>query len=261
MSYVLGVIAGFIAIQLSLVFLDQSYNLYFDDVALTMVIGGTLAVGLVSAPWQHREYFFKVLFGVLFGIQKSQKKQIFEALQFIRNPNSFIKKSPKNIAEELYIDGGELIHLNFSTEDIQAILSERLHQLVAKRHQIAEFFHNLSKYPPAFGLVGTVLGLVNLMRAISEGLDPSQTGTKMALALVATLYGLLMANFIVAPIGEAFSKQVEKERFLGEIALQAIVLAADKESLLKSQEMLNSYISRKSRVNILSQVVNEGISA
>ena len=99
------------------------------------------------------------------------------------------------------------------------------------------------------------------MRAISEGLDPAQTGTKMALALVATLYGLLVANFMIAPFAEACSKQIEKERFQGELAVQAVILAADNESLLKSQELLNSYISRKDRVNILAEVMQEGISA
>ena len=83
----------------------------------------------------------------------------------------------------------------------------------------------------------------------------------MALALVATLYGLLLANFIVSPFAEACTKNIEKERFQGEVALQAILLAAEGESLLKSQEMLNSYISRKDRVNILSEVMKEGLSA
>lgn len=261
MSFIVGTVAAFIALRLSLMFLDQTFALYFDDVALTMVVGGTVAVGAISAPWQHREHFFKVLTGVLFGWQRSQKNQVFDALSFIRNPQSVKGKKARSIADELYLDGAELINLRFEGNDVDVILQERLHQLIAKRHQVADFFHNLAKYPPAFGLVGTVLGLVNLMRAISEGLDPAQTGTKMALALVATLYGLLVANFFIAPFAEACSKLIEKERFQGEIAVQAIVLAADGESLLKSQELLNSYISRKDRVNILAEVMQEGMSA
>ncbi len=95
------------------------------------------------------------------------------------------------------------------------------------------------------------------MRAITEGMDPRQTGVKMALALVATLYGLIVANFIVAPIGEAITKRVGLEQFHAEIALQSVLLAADRVSLLKSQEMLNSYVSKKQRVNIISKLVKE----
>ena len=261
MSYIIGSLLGFAFIQLSLMFLDQNFAMYFDDVALTMVLGGTVAVGIISAPWQNWGYFVNIVKGVLFGLQKSDKAFIKEGLTFVRNPSGFQKEKYNTIADEIYLDGKELLELQFKAEDIQTILGERLHQLVDKRHSVATFFYNLSKYPPAFGLVGTVLGLVNLMRAITEGLDPSQTGIKMALALVATLYGLLFANFIVSPFAEALEKQIDKEKFQGEIAMQAVLLCAEGVDLLKSQEMLNSFLPKKQRLNIIDDIVTEGMSA
>lgn len=259
MAYLLGTILAFSCIRVSLYFLDQSLGLYFDDVALTMVVGGTFAVAVISLPWNHSREVWRSLAGILVRTSATNKGMVEEALDFVRKSQQGKppKSRQKHIAGDLLVDGRELLDLNFSTDDIHTILQERLHQYIEKKQQIAEYFMSLAKYPPAFGLVGTVLGLVNLMRAITDGLPPSQTGVKMALALVATLYGLVFANFFVAPIGEAIGKQVNQDRFHGEIALQAVLLAADQTSLLKSQEMLNSFVSRRDRVDVIENALTE----
>ncbi len=259
MAYSLGLILGLVALRVSLYFLHQSFAMYFDDVALTMVVGGTLAVGIISAPWHHLREMRKGLFSMIFGRSAGHATVIEAGLRFVQNP-SVVPRSgfpSSSVAGEILRDGQELIGLNFTTAEIENILQERMYQSIEKQRQVADYFLSLSKYPPAFGLVGTVLGLVNLMRAITEGMDPRQTGVKMALALVATLYGLIMANLVVAPIGEAITKRVGLEQFHAEIALQAVLLAADRVSLLKSQEMLNSYVSKKQRVNIIGKLVKD----
>ena len=259
MSYVIGLLFAFIALRASLFFLDQSFAMFFDDVALTMVLGGTLAVAVVSAPWHHLREIRKGLFNMIFGRSAKHAEVIEAGLRFVQNPSEPPSSAfpGSNVAGEILRDGQELIGLNFTTAEIESILQERLYQAIEKQKQVADFFMSLAKYPPAFGLVGTVLGLVNLMRAITEGMDPRQTGVKMALALVATLYGLVIANFFIAPIGEAMSKRVGLEQFHAEIAVQAVLLAADRVSLLKSQEMLNSYVSKQQRVNIIGKLVKD----
>ena len=253
MSYLIGLIIGMSCLQLSLKFLDQNYTMYIDDVALAMVVGGTIAIGIIAAPWHLFKQMSESIFGVVFKKSPSKTKLITDCLQFCQT-----KKAPKSgvtrktIAGQILDDGEELISLNFSSEDIETILEERLHQYLDKRKSVADFFLSIAKYPPAFGLVGTVFGLINLMRAMADGMDPTQTGVKMALALVATLYGLVMANFIVSPMGEAIAKSNRVEKFNGELALQSVLLAADQTSLLKSQELLNSFVDREHRVDVIS---------
>ena len=253
MSYILGLLLGIGCLQISLWFLDQNFAMYIDDVALAMVVGGTIAIGIIAAPWHLFKQIQESLVGVIFSKSPAPSKVITECLNFCQS-----KQAPKEgvtqktMAGDILSDGEELISLNFSTDDIELILEERLHQYLDKRKTVADFFHSLSKYPPAFGLVGTVFGLINLMRAMADGMDPAQTGVKMALALVATLYGLLVANFMVAPLGEAISKGIEVEQFNGEMALQAVLLASEGTSLLKSQELLNSFADREHRVDMIT---------
>lgn len=258
MAYIFGLVVGLLALRASLFFLDQTVSMYFDDVALTMVLGGTLGVAVISAPWHHFRELRRGLFGIIFGRNAAHGAVIEAGLRFIQNREIPRGTAGSNtVASDILRDGQELLALNFTTQELENILQERLYQAIEKQRQVADYFLSLSKYPPAFGLVGTVLGLVNLMRAITEGMDPRQTGVKMALALVATLYGLVVANFIVAPIGEAIAKRVGLEQFHAEIALQSVLLAADNVSLLKSQEMLNSYVSKQQRVNIIGKLVKD----
>ncbi|MFW7379133.1 MAG: motility protein A [Oligoflexus sp.] len=252
MAYLLGTILAFLCLRGSLYFLDQSFALYFDDVAITMVVGGTIAVAIISLPWHNHREIRRSLKAIFFHQSTSHKQLVLESLDFIRSyyQGQITLKKRSTMASDILHDGRELLDLQFQADDIATILDERLHQYVQKKDEIAEYFTSLAKYPPAFGLIGTVLGLVNLMRAITEGLDPAQTGAKMALALVATLYGLVFANFFVAPIGESLARRVQLEKFQGEVAVQAVLLAAEGTALLKSQEMLNSFVSKQDRVNI-----------
>jgi chemotaxis protein MotA len=156
------------------------------------------------------------------------------------------------VSGEVLRDGAELMSLGFSKEKIHAILEERILQSFERAQKIANAVRALSKYPPAFGLAGTVLGLVTLMRKVSEGADAKQTGLMMAIALMATFYGLLTSNLLINPTGENMNKTALAERKNAEIALHAVLLAVDRVSLLEAQEVLNSYVSHDQRVNVIS---------
>lgn len=166
-----------------------------------------------------------------------------------------------SVAHEILKDGAEMLNLDFTTDELQTILHERLQQSLNTRKESANYFIRLAKYPPAFGLVGTVFGLINLMRSLTDGMTPGETGVKMSLALIATLYGLLVSNFIVFPIGEAILKRSSLEKHHGEIAIQAVLLASEKTSLLKAQELLNSFVARRDRVDIIKSSLEQQASA
>lgn len=256
MTYLMGVTIAILSIFASLHFLEQTVDMYMDHVAIAMVIGGTLAVGMARFPWAFRREFFTCLKKIVFSGLSSHTAVVEESLEFIHSCQNG-QTTPVRlgaIAGEVLRDGKELIDLGFKTDEIDIILQERVNHAVEKWKNIANYFAGLAKYPPAFGLIGTVFGLVNLMRAITEGMDPSQTGAKMAIALVATLYGLIMANFVVAPIGESITKHIVVEKFHADIALQGVLLASERESMLKAQEMLNSYVSKSQRINFIGRL-------
>lgn len=254
MFYIIGLLVAVISLVASVAHLGQSASSYFDFVGFTMVIGGTLATASITFPWDmRREIFFRI--GELFSRPLPDRRQLLlDCMKVNENVlNGIFRYDVKgNELQKLILrDGLELIQLGFSVDKIESILKERLFQSSERARQVGLSIRSLAKYPPAFGLAGTVLGLVHLMRGVSDGMSPQETGIRMAIALIATFYGLLVANLLVNPAGEAISKNAGEEEKLAEISLQAILLAAEKVNLLEAQEMLNSFVEVRERVDVI----------
>lgn len=243
-------LVGFAIVSISLmacvIHLQQSLISYYDFVGGVMVVGGTFAVGFMTLPLGSSSAWYLFSKYLLKTGGNSKRIVIQKGVEFVNTAKHlarFKASGLPGIAGKVFDDGAELIGLGLSKESVQSILEERIFQFKHSTSKIAKGFKSLAKYPPAFGLAGTVLGLVHLMRGISEGMAPEETGVRMAIALVATFYGLLMANMLVAPIGEILSNAVDSEMEEAEIALQSVLLSLQSASEIEAQEMLQSYDS------------------
>ncbi|MCB0351609.1 MAG: MotA/TolQ/ExbB proton channel family protein [Bdellovibrionales bacterium] len=261
MFYILGLLIAVGSLVASIIHLGQSASSYYDMVGFTMVIGGTLATAAITLPWDLAREIFYRLRELFYRPLPDRKDLLLTCMRVNEDVLKGVYKfdSPnKDLSHRILKDGVELIQLGFSADKIQTILKERLFQATERTRLIGTSIRSLSKYPPAFGLAGTVLGLVHLMRGVSDGMTPQETGIRMAIALIATFYGLLVANLIVNPAGEAISKHAHEEEKMGEIALQAVLLAADRMNMLETQEMLNSFVDERYRVDVLGlSTINE----
>jgi chemotaxis protein MotA len=251
--YPLGILVAIGSMIASMLYLKQPLSSYYDFVAAAMVFGGTMAVGLMTLPWEHARDMGLGLRDLILPVRRDSRETLRVSLKLIAEPlrGQEVAAPLHGVARMVIQEGSELIALGFNSERIEPILRERVFQAGKRLRRVANSVRSLAKYPPAFGLMGTVIGLVNLMRAISTGLDAKQTGVEMAVALVATFYGLIVANLVINPSGECILRRANQEEEEGEIALRAVLLAADRVSLLEAQEMLNSYVAPELRVNVI----------
>ncbi|GIL17922.1 MAG: Chemotaxis protein PomA [Ignavibacteriaceae bacterium] len=228
--------------------LDQSIVTYYDFVALVMVLGGTITLGIILLPWEYRKDIWKA---TKFLVRK-EKPQFPSVLRECISVTKGMAPSPDRANDWLYkkilSDGVELVYLGLPTDRIEIILQERMFQTIKRWKKISAAVRNLAKYPPAFGLMGTVLGLVNIMRSLAEASQASQLGAQMSIALVATMYGLLVANFIVNPIGELLLKKSEEEEDYAELAIESVLLLSNKASYIEAHEMLNAMVPDEHRL-------------
>lgn len=254
MLYILGLVIAIGSLIGAIVHLDQSVLSYYDFVAFVMVVGGTVAVALITLPWELRGEIFRRTGELFWKSSADRQKLVYDCMEVNSNTLKGIFHKPhggRGIPYMILGDGVELIQLGLSPQKIEIILKERLYQATERARYVGNAIRGLSKYPPAFGLAGTVLGLVHLMRGVSDGMSPQETGIRMAIALVATFYGLLVANLIVNPVGDAIFKNSYDDEKLGEIALQSILLASERTNLLEAQELLNSYVNPGDRVDVI----------
>ena len=255
MGFPLGVFIALSALAVSVLHLKQDAKTFWDFVGFATVFGGTIAVAVITIPWQHRRAVFRSIFQLFVPGARSSSLIVSDCINYLtdlRQGPANVKPRGEGLAAEVMKDGAELLTLGFSRERIHEILEERIHQSFERQESVANAFRSLSKYPPAFGLAGTVLGLVTLMKGVSQGADAKQTGALMAIALMATFYGLLVANMVVNPAGENMLKTAKVDKKRAEIALHAVLLHIDGVSMLEAQEILNSYVAPHERVNLMS---------
>lgn len=258
--YPIGLIIAMAAMFASVKHLNQNIIDYYDVVALFVVLGGTLAVTLVTIPWEYRKDVFRGLRFLLGKSNANMKDVVAECMSFVQTApqGGYNTVKSDKLYHQILSDGFELVSLGMSSERIHQVLSERVHQFAKRQKKVANSIRSLAKYPPAFGLMGTVLGLVNVMHGVSGGADGKETSMKMAIALVATMYGLIVSNLVINPAGEMILKRANEEESQGDIAINAVLLLNEKASLLDSQEILNSFVSKEERVNILESFSEAG---
>jgi chemotaxis protein MotA len=253
MAYLLGLIVASGAIVFSVAHLHQDISNYFDAVGFAVVAGGTIAVAVMILPWTQTAGIFKAIRSVFFAKKIDFKELNAVCFTTIQSGQSGMHTQVEPRAEafayQILHDGIEMMQLGIQAGKIKTILEERIFHWADREQKVASAFRSLAKYPPAFGLIGTVLGLVSLMRAISSGASSTETGVRMAVALVATLYGLVIANLIINPASETMYRSVAEEKKACELALQAILLTAHRANLLEAQELLNSYVAPSDRVS------------
>lgn len=245
-------------IYLAVNHLNQSLLNYYDFVALVMVLGGTFSVGLVLVPWEYRKDLWAAIKSLLSPEQRRYKTIVNESLELIKSGKVNTSDTRNSLYSRILKDGFELIHLGFEKERLASILNEKVFQSIKRKKKISMAVKGLSKYPPAFGLMGTVLGLVNIMKHLAGATDASKLGVEMSVALVATMYGLLIANFVIQPVGEILMKKAEEEEEYAEIAVQAIICVKEQMSYIESQEVLNAMVPDEQRMSLSAAGDYEG---
>jgi chemotaxis protein MotA len=251
-TFPLSLVIALICIYLAVLHLGQDLKNYFDYVAFVIVLGGTTAVAVSTFPWEYKKDMW-VCLRMLFSSEKTRYKQVLQICMRLieKGPLEIdkIKINKKNLYGRTLIEGLELLTLSFDDSKLEFIIREKVFHASKRYRRVANAFRSLAKYPPAFGLAGTVLGLVNIMRGLDKGLDAKQTAVEMSVALVATFYGLLVANLIINPAGELVLKKSHEEEELAELCLQTILMIHQKTSLLEAQEILNALVPEECRIS------------
>ncbi len=250
MNYLIGLGVAIFSIVFSLVHLKQDVSQFSDPIALATVFGGTTAVFFMIFPWDYYKALFRCIRGIAIKQEKFDTKIKIASLKFlenrargINNTEEIAKSLRPSVASTLLENGVELVGLGMEFDKIQSILKTRTQQSLIRTKRASEAIRSLAKYPPAFGLLGTVLGLVTMMREISSGSSSTEAGLKMSIALVATLYGILLSNLILNPLAEAMNHFLGRERNRAEFMIQTIKLYYEQSTQIESNEVIQSYFN------------------
>ncbi|MAV89922.1 MAG: hypothetical protein CL676_00775 [Bdellovibrionaceae bacterium] len=261
MSHLFGFLIAIALLRGSMLILGMDINFYYDHVALLVVFGGTLTAGIITYPVRDLGKMIQAFFRIAKKTPEEMElmvTQIVTLAQAAQTSRSALVEAAQDKKLNLYLkDGIELILSGFSKEDLEEVMTERLFRDREREEVYGSILRTLSKYPPAFGLIGTVLGLVSVMKTVAEGASASEIGLHMALALVATFYGLILANFILVPMSENLYNKSAQSMNQRELMLDGLLMIQQQRSPILVQEKLNSFLPPLKRKDLIGASLSD----
>ncbi|MCW8908339.1 MAG: MotA/TolQ/ExbB proton channel family protein, partial [Sedimenticola sp.] len=127
--------------------------------------------------------------------------------------------------------------------DIDALLKWRIFKLRRQEWGEAQVFRSMAAFAPAFGMAGTLLGLVNMLQAMDNA-DFKVVGINLGIALTTTLYGIILANLLLKPVAIKLERRTEQRVMLMYMVLEGISMLGQKRNPSFIRETLNSFVAQ-----------------
>ncbi len=217
-----GVIAGVILIAVAMA-LGGGIGGFIDIPSILIVIGGTFAATLINFPLKQFLRTMKVGMKLLFAKEEDPLEIIRRYIQLavlVRKEGQLALEEASTTIEHPSMRKGLLLVADgVDAEALNGIL--RLQNVsVQQRHKIPqEVLKAGGRWAPAFGMIGTLIGLVSMLGSMD---DPSQIGPKMAIALLTTMYGALIANLFCLPMAGKLKQRTEQEVLINTIIAEGL---------------------------------------
>jgi chemotaxis protein MotA len=222
--------------------------------AFVIVIGGTIAAALICFPLSHFYSLAMVFLRTFTGQAKAEMlrtiqeiERISEAIhsgQELSSEVSKIKNPFLRESLELLEQGG------LADDELDEVLEKRVELQNERYKRDSATFKTIGKFPPAFGLVGTSLGMIALLQGLGGANAFEQIGPAMSIALVATFYGLVLSNFVLIPVGENLNEASADDLLMRRVVMDGVMLIKERKHPLLVREYLKSYLAPADRNRI-----------
>ena len=185
---------------------------FFDPGSVAIVIGGTVGALLISYPGNFFKKIPKHLKIVFFPTKYNPTEYIEQITEFAKeariNGLLALEEKMNDIQDPFMKNALMLVVDSVEPEKVKVLLGNELDYLEDRHSQCQGFYMKMAEFAPAFGMAGTLIGLINLLANMS---DADALASNMAVALVTTFYGVLVANLIGKPIANKLKKRHEEE--------------------------------------------------
>ena len=198
---------------------------FVDVPSVVLVIGGTIAATLICYPLKSVLGVGKVIKNAFFYKAAEPSKLITDLVSYAevarRDGILSLENMTKDIDDEFIVKGIQMAVDGTDPELIEQVMIGELESLVERHGEGKSIMDTVGKYAPAFGMIGTLVGLVIML--INMGADTSKIGAGMAVALLTTMYGAILANLIAMPLAEKLGRRSNEEVLLKTIIIKGVM--------------------------------------
>ncbi|WP_417317156.1 motility protein A [Emcibacter sp.] len=250
MITLIGIVIGF-ALIISAMIIGGTPTAFIDLPSILIVLGGTVAITIVSfslkdlgqipgALWRLMAYTPhdpRDVGVTMIQISERARKQGLISLEKIiptLGDEPFLQK-----ALSLTIDGAEV-------HEIEQILQKEIHYTANIQSKSVDLLRRAAEVAPAMGLIGTLVGLVQMLGNLS---DPSTIGPAMSVALLTTFYGAILAHMVLMPLATKAERNSHNESILNSLYLAGAVSIGREENPRRLEMQLNAMLPQSHRIS------------
>lgn len=233
---------GAVGIVLMSILTGASLDAFIDVPSLLIVFGGTIGVILMRFPFKPCLGSFKVAIKA-FRTKSSPPtaliRRTVELATVVRREGLLALENEK-VDDEFLSKGLRLCIDGVEPEFVRRVLERELDQTVERHQSGQKVFKAVGDAAPAMGMIGTLIGLVLLLRNMD---DPKAIGPAMAVAILTTLYGSLIANMFALPIAEKLEYRTQEEILNKTLVIEGVNAIQEGRNPRVMEELLRSHLS------------------
>ena len=250
----LGTIGGFVAVTILIIaaiLVGSSLLIFVDPASLLIVLLGTVAVVFIGFP-------IATIKSAMFGAKKvlftdpadsAGTVQLLEELSNrARREGLLSLESAAESTEDDFLQRGlRMMADGHEASTIENVLFDEISRTEERHIQCAAVFQGVGDYAPAMGMIGTLIGLVQMLQNMS---DPTAIGPAMAVALLTTFYGSLLANLVGIPVANKMLVRSREELSHKELIAQGLISILNGENPRFMVERLNATLAPTARLDV-----------
>ncbi|MBL0318912.1 MAG: MotA/TolQ/ExbB proton channel family protein [Alphaproteobacteria bacterium] len=237
------------------IYISGSFRSFMDLGAFLLVIIGTFFVTMTCFSFKDIVAAQRLLIQTIFTKVEEPSYAAYRAIQIaeIAKREGILSLQGKEVMaahNRFFAKGLQMLVDNFKSDDIQYTLQQALEASSERHKRSAAVLRKSAEVAPALGLIGTLIGLVQMLGQLN---DPKAIGPAMAIALLTTLYGAVMAYMVFTPLASKLEHNSQKEMIVSSIYKEALGSIARKENPRQLEIHINTTLPKDQRVRYYEQ--------
>jgi len=244
LNTIIGGLMAFTLIIMAMAMGPGGVAIFMHVGSVVIVFGGTISVTMLAFPVSDLKHILKVMMVAAVRKAKAPSDEIDRIISYANLARKegllALESELKNVDDPFFAKGIQLVIDGFGADTVRDIM-ELEAEWERQRHDTGKkIMDQMGNFAPAFGMIGTLVGLVQMLQDLS---DPSAIGIGMATALLTTLYGAMAANMVFIPLAGKLEMVAKHDALLRSLMIEGIVAIQSGEKPQLIKEKLKGFLS------------------
>lgn len=249
LTTVFGLVLTFTLISIAILIGNSDAN-FFNLPSFMIVILGTMAVTSVSYTWEEISNAGKIIGNTLFRQRHDVKNMAMQLMEIAVLAKKKGLLALASVEGELKKDrhlyqAAQIVTDGYAPEEIERLLIQDLDALTGRHRRSASILRRAADTAPAMGLIGTLIGLVQMLANLQ---DPEAIGPAMAVALLTTFYGAILGTAVLSPMAAKLERNSNEEAMLRTLVMIAMSSIARQDNPRRLEMLLNTELPPEERI-------------